>query len=152
MPNEVNIREAVKNDMSKVLELIRELAIYEHAEQEVSNTVDQLIIDGFGEKKVFDCIVAEENNVVVGFALFYTSYSTWKGACLYLEDFLVTQTKRGQGIGKMLFTAVYDIAKERNVQRFEWQVLDWNEPAINFYKKFKTEFDGEWINCKIIPD
>ncbi len=152
MSHPIIIREAIQNDMAKVHELICELAIYENAEKEVSNTVEQLIEDGFGDNKVFDCIVAQENETVVGFALYYTSYSTWKGASLYLEDFLVTESKRGLGIGKLLFNAVYDCAKQRKVKRFEWQVLDWNEPAINFYKKYETVFDKEWINCKIILD
>ena len=143
------IRIALPDDMKPVHNLIRELAIYEKAENEHINTADQLIIDGFGPNKVFDCIVAERNQTVIGFALLYTSYSTWKGSCLYLEDFLVTEKLRGQGIGKQLFDKVLTIAKERNVGRFEWQVLDWNEPALNFYRKYNSTLDGEWINGKI---
>lgn len=149
MIENLKIRTATSHDMAAVLNLIRELAIYEHAEEQVTNTLEQLQKDGFGEDKVFDCIVADLDGEVVGFALFYTSYSTWKGKCLYLEDFLVTDKMRRKGIGKMLFDSVLDIAKERKAKRFEWQVLDWNEPAINFYKKYNPDLDPEWINGKI---
>jgi GNAT superfamily N-acetyltransferase len=143
------IRTATPKDMQAVNNLIHELAVYEKAVEQHINTTEQLIEDGFGPNKVFDCIVAELNGTVVGFALFYTSYSTWKGKCLYLEDFLVTEKLRGKGIGKLLFDEVYQIAKNKNVGRFEWQVLDWNEPAINFYKKYNATLDGEWLNGKI---
>lgn len=143
------IRIAIADDMKAVHGLIRELAIYEKAEEQHTNTIEQLVKDGFGPGKMFDCIVAELDNRVVGFALFYTSYSTWKGECLYLEDFLVTESMRGSGIGKLLFDEVYRIAKERKVGRFEWQILDWNEPALNFYRKYNTHLDKGWINGKI---
>jgi len=146
----ITVREAVPSDMEAVWNLIRELAIYEKAEHEFINTVDQLTKDGFGPNEVFDCIVAEVGSQVIGFALYYTSYSTWKGKCLYLEDFLVTEAWRGKGIGKLLFDRVFQEAKDRNVGRFEWQVLDWNEPAINFYKKYDAILDEEWLNGKII--
>ncbi|MFK8038532.1 MAG: N-acetyltransferase family protein [Crocinitomicaceae bacterium] len=149
--DDIIIREAESADMVAVHSLITELAVYEKAANQVINTVDQLIEDGFGPIPLFDCLVAELDKEVVGFALFYTSYSTWKGACLYLEDFLVTESKRGQGIGVLLFDTVYEIAKTRQVGRFEWQVLDWNEPAINFYKKYNNVIlDPEWLNGKII--
>ena len=144
------IRNAVVEDMDTVHDLIRELAIYEKAENEHTNTVEQLKLDGFGADKVFDCIVAEVDNKVVGFALFYTSYSTWKGRCLYLEDFLVTESMRGHGIGKLLFDEVINISKERNVARFVWQILDWNEPALNFYRKYNADLDSGWINGKLV--
>jgi len=146
----IKIRTATPKDMASVHSLIRELAIYEKAEKEHTCTVEQLTEDGFGDQKVFDCIVAEKDNQVVGFALFYTSYSTWKGKCLYLEDFLVTESMRGAGIGKLLFDEVLQISKNRKVGRFEWQVLDWNEPALNFYRKYNANLDGEWVNGKII--
>jgi len=146
----ITVREAVPSDMEAVWNLIRELAIYEKAEHEFINTVDHLTKDGFGPNEVFDCIVAEVGSQVIGFALYYTSYSTWKGKCLYLEDFLVTEAWRGKGIGKLLFDRVFQEAKDRNVGRFEWQVLDWNEPAINFYKKYDAILDEEWLNGKII--
>lgn len=146
----IKIRKATPNDMPAVHGLIRELAIYEKAEEQHTNSIEQLTEDGFGPNKVFDCIVAEKDGIVVGFALFYTSYSTWKGKCLYLEDFLVTESMRGLGIGKLLFDEVLQIAKNRKVGRFEWQVLDWNEPALNFYRKYNANLDGEWVNGKII--
>lgn len=148
--SEIIVRDATASDMKSVHGLITELAIYEKAADQVVNTVEQLVIDGFGPSKLFDCIVATHHGVVVGFALYYTSYSTWKGACLYLEDFLVTESMRGKGIGKLLFEKVYQIAKEKQVGRFEWQVLDWNEPAINFYKKYNAILDPEWLNGKIV--
>lgn len=146
----IKIRPAVREDMAAVHALITELAVYEKAAEQVTNTVAQLEEDGFGESPVFDCIVATEEDQIVGFALFYTSYSTWKGQCLYLEDFLVTESYRGKGIGGLLFDEVYRIAKARKVGRFEWQVLDWNEPAINFYKKYDAILDPEWLNGKLI--
>lgn len=145
----INIRAAKKSDMAAVNKLIRELAIYEKAEEQHTNTTEQLIEDGFGPNKVFDCFVAEIDSKIVGFALYYTSYSTWKGKCLYLEDFLVTESMRGKGIGKLLFDKVLDTAKKLKVGRFEWQILDWNEPALNFYRKYDAELSEEWINGKI---
>ncbi len=148
--NEIKIEKAVSENMTEVHGLITELAIYEKSEDQMVNTVEQLVKDGFGPNRLFECIVAKFQNKVIGFALYYTSYSTWKGACLYLEDFLVTESMRGKGIGKLLFDEVYGIAKKRGVGRFEWQVLDWNEPAINFYKKYDALLDSEWLNGKII--
>lgn len=145
----VLIRKASPEDMPRVLELIHELAIYEKAEKQVTNTLEQLTADGFGDHPKFECAVAEIENEVVGFALWYTSYSTWKGSCLYLEDLLVTEKKRRSGIGKMLFDYVLEIAKKRGAKRFEWQVLEWNEPAISFYKKYNADLDPEWINGKL---
>lgn len=144
------IRTAKADDMQAVHGLIRELAIYEKAEEQHTNSVKQLIEDGFGINKAFDCIVAELDNKVIGFALYYTSYSTWKGRCLYLEDFLVTESMRGEGVGKLLFDEVYQIAKNRKVGRFEWQILDWNEPALNFYRKYNADLDNGWVNGKIV--
>lgn len=144
------VRWARVKDMPRVLELIIELAIYENAEKEVFNTVEGLIKDGFGVQPSFESFVAELNNEIVGFAIFYTSYSTWKGNCIYLEDLLVTESKRRLGIGEKLFNRVLDEAKLRGVKRFEWQVLDWNEPAINFYKKYNADLDPSWINGKLL--
>ena len=129
----ITIRQSKKEDMPKVLEYIQELATYEKAPDQMVNTVQDLEKNGFGENKVFDCIVAEIENNVVGFALYYTGYSTWKGRTLYLEDFLVSEDYRGKGIGKLLFDEVVLEAKKRGVKRMDWQVIDWNEPAINFY-------------------
>ena len=149
MNNDVTIRWSNQDDMPRVLELITELAVYEKAEDQVKNTVEQLQNDGFGDRPTFECIVAELNGHVEGFAIFYTSYSTWKGNCLYLEDLLVTESLRRDGLGKMLFDFVLNLAKERKAKRMEWQVLDWNEPAINFYKKYEADLDPSWINGKL---
>lgn len=142
------IREARLADTESILDLIKELAVYEKAENEVDVTLDELERDLFGRDKIIDAQVAISNNRVVGTAIYYTKYSTWKGKCLYLEDIVVTQSFRGKGIGKDLFRKVVEIAKQRNSGRMEWQVLDWNEPAIKFYNSFNAILDDEWINCK----
>lgn len=145
----ISIRKGNKNDVSQALTLVQELADYEKAPHEVEVTIEEMTEWGFGTDKQFDFFVAERNNKIVGMALYYYKYSTWKGKCLFLEDIVVTQTQRGQGIGKLLFEQVAKVAKEEKVRRMEWQVLDWNEPAIGFYKKYQSLFDGEWINCKL---
>ena len=104
---------------------------------------------GFVNDKQFDFFVAEENNTIVGIALYYYKYSTWKGKCLFLEDIIVTESYRGKGLGKLLFNQVVEVSKAQNVRRMEWQVLNWNTPAIEFYKKYKAILDDEWINCKL---
>lgn len=147
--SQIKIRFADKTDMSAVLNLIQELADYEHASHEVSNSVEQLIEEGFGEQPAFECLVAEYESTILGFAIFYTAYSTWKGKVLYLEDICVKENYRRKGIGQLLFEKLIDLSKERKVKRFAWQVLNWNKPAIEFYKKYSTEFDAEWINCRI---
>lgn len=139
------IREASRGDVNAIFGLIRELAEYEHAPEQVTNTALQLEIDLF-DKKICDAIVAELDSVVVGFALYFTNYSTWKGACLYLEDFYVKAEFRRQGIGEKLFEAVVEIAKQRGVKRMDWQVLEWNDPALFFYRKHNAVLDSEWIN------
>lgn len=146
----IHIRKAKAADMDAVLKLIQELAVYENAADQVTNSVENLMEDGFGPNAIFGCFVAEVNQKVIGFALFYTSYSTWKGRCLYLEDFLVTESWRRNGVGKLLFDRVHELAMVTKVKRFEWQVLDWNEPAINFYKKYQADLDETWVNCKLM--
>lgn len=148
---EVQIRWASKNDMLAVHGLIVELAVYEKEPKEVETTIEELQVDGFGPEPKFECLVLEKEEKVIGFALLYTAYSTWKGKALYLEDFLVTETERGKGYGKLIFDKVLSIAKERKVRRMAWQVLDWNKPAIDFYKKYDTYFSEEWLNCRIDP-
>ncbi|MEY3843603.1 MAG: hypothetical protein RL293_25 [Bacteroidota bacterium] len=142
------IRPAKQTDVSAIFALIQELALYEKAPEQVTNTVEQLAIDLF-EKELCEAIVAEKENKVVGFALYYTSYSTWKGACLYLEDFYVIESERQHGIGQLLFDEVLETAKNRKVQRMDWQVLTWNEPAIRFYEKQKAILDPEWLNGRL---
>ncbi|MBI4929927.1 MAG: GNAT family N-acetyltransferase [Bacteroidetes bacterium] len=145
------IRKAKKKDIPSVLSLIKELATYEKAPNEVKVTLRELKRDGFGKKKMFDCFVAETSeNKIAGIALYYIKYSTWKGKCIYLDDIIVTESMRGSGIGKKLFEQVVAVAKKMKVRKLEWQVLNWNEPAFNFYKKYSTVFDDEWVNCKLI--
>lgn len=133
-----------------MMELIMELAIYERAPQEVTVDLIHFINSGFGEKPVWWAFVAEIDGQVEGFALYYIRYSTWKGQRLYLEDLLVTEKMRGMGAGKLLMERLMEEAKEKNYAGIVWQVLDWNEPAINFYKKLNgVKFDGEWVNCSI---
>lgn len=142
----VNIRVAVKEDCVRLLELVNELAVFEKAPEEVTVTLEEFVDAGFGPNKVWDAIVAEENGFIAGFAIYYTRYSTWKGRRLYLEDFIVTESYRGRGIGKLLFEAILKDAKDKNFNGMNWQVLDWNEPAINFYKKYNADLDPEWLN------
>jgi GNAT superfamily N-acetyltransferase len=145
----ITIRRAVKKDCPRLLELVQELALYEKAPQEVTVTLDHFIESGFGANPVWWAFVAEEDGLVQGFALYYVRYSTWKGQRMYLEDILVTEQARGRGIGKLLFDQLIVEAKERKFNGIVWQVLEWNEPAINFYKKYNASFDPEWINCSI---
>ena len=143
------IRKGVKADLSQVLNLIKELAAYERAPQEVTVTVEEMERDGFGVNPIYKFFVAEKDNIIIGISLYYIKYSTWKGKCIFLEDIIVTEQFRKCGIGKKLFDEVVKIAKETKVKRLEWQVLEWNEPAIKFYEKLNSHFDGEWINCKL---
>jgi GNAT superfamily N-acetyltransferase len=143
----MKLRTAVKADCKRLLELIQELAVYEKAPDEVIVTLNHFEESGFGTNPVWWAFVAEdEQQVVQGFALYYIRYSTWKGQCIYLEDLLVTEQMRGRGIGKLLFEAVMNETKNRGFKRMCWQVLDWNEPAINFYKKYNATLDPEWMN------
>jgi GNAT superfamily N-acetyltransferase len=147
---EINIRRAVKEDCPRLLELIHELAVYEKAPQEVTVTLDHFIESGFGANPVWRAFVAEMDGKVEGFALYYIRYSTWKGQRLYLEDLLVTEKMRGKGAGKLLFDALIEEAKDKKLSGMVWQVLEWNEPAINFYKKYyDARLDAGWINCSL---
>ena len=143
----IEIRVAVKEDCARLLELVNELALYEKAPQEVTVTLEEFIDAGFGKQPVWNAFVATDHGFVVGFALYYTRYSTWKGCRLYLEDFLVTETYRGNGIGKLLFEKVMETAKEKNYNGMSWQVLDWNEPALNFYNKYNAQTEAGWLNA-----
>lgn len=146
----ITIRKAVKADCARLLELIKELAVYEKAPDEVTVSLEHFTESGFGEKPVWWTFVAEENGVILGFALYYIRYSTWKGQRMYLEDIIVTEQARGRGIGKLLMDRLIEEAKEKNFSGMMWQVLEWNEPAINFYKKYyDAKLDNEWINCSI---
>ena len=140
----INIRVAQQQDMKAVLGLITELAIYEKEPEAVIVTEQDLITHGFSEDR-FDCFVAEhEEQGIIGMALYYPRYSTWKGPTLHLEDLYVKPEFRQHGVGKQLFDAVVKVAAEQNVGRMEWTVLEWNEPALNFYKKYDASLDPEW--------
>jgi ribosomal protein S18 acetylase RimI-like enzyme len=150
---EINIRAAAIDDCKAIMELIHELAIYEKAPEEVTVDFNHFVESGFGDNPVWWAYVAEtiidDNPKIVGMALYYVRYSTWKGQRLYLEDIIVNQNFRGNGIGNLLFEQLIKVSKEKKFSGMMWQVLDWNEPAINFYKKYNAHFDGEWINCSL---
>jgi N-acetylglutamate synthase-like GNAT family acetyltransferase len=166
----IKIRKAVKEDCPRLLELITELAVYEKAPNDVTVTMEHFTESGFGKNPVWWAFVAtspsnspdkpgqalskgegesdsESGEIIHGFALYYVRYSTWKGQAMYLEDIIVTESMRGKKIGKLLFDRLIEEAKEKKWPRIIWQVLDWNEPAINFYKKYNASFDDEWVNC-----
>ena len=146
---EIKIRKAVRKDCLRMMELIQELATYEKAPDEVTVSLSHFEESGFSPKPVWWAFVAEVSGVVVGMALYYVRYSTWKGQRMYLEDLLVTEEMRGKKIGSLLFDALIQEAKDKKFIGMNWQVLDWNEPAINFYKKYNASLDPEWLNCAI---
>lgn len=145
----ITIREAVQSDCLRLLELIHELAVYEKAPDEVTVTLREFEEAGFGDKPVWKAFVAEVDGRVEGFGLYYVRYSTWKGCRMYLEDLLVTEAMRGKGLGKLIFDRLIEEALEKKFKGMTWQVLDWNEPAINFYKKYHSDFDAGWINVSL---
>ncbi len=143
------LRKSEKEDIPAIMKLVRELAVYERAPDEVTNTEDLMLKEGFGEHPAFGCHLAENDGEVIGMSLYYYRYSTWKGRRLYLEDIIVTEKARGLGAGKLLFDRTVEIAREEDCSGMMWQVLDWNTPAIEFYKKYNARLDGEWINCHL---
>ena len=146
--NDVRLRAATRDDMPAALELVKELAAYENAPQEVTVTADDYVTDGF-DSNLFKCIVAELQGEVVGMCLYYPRYSTWKGRTIHLEDFIVKQKYRQHGIGKKLFDAVVKAAQDFGAKRLEWAVLEWNKPALNFYDKINAEYDKEWFLAQL---
>jgi len=150
MKTAIEIRSAVRSDIPQVMALIRELAEYEKAPEEVTLTQEQLLEDGFGKNPVYELIVAEEDHRIIGIALFFIRYSTWKGRMLFLEDLVVNESHRGQGIGHALFKEILSIAHERQYAGVCWQVLDWNELALQFYARYKADISTEWLNGKIM--
>lgn len=149
----LTIRRGQEADLPQVLALIQELAEYERAPHEVTNTLADMQRDGFGPEPIFKFFVAEQpEGRIIGIALYYTAYSTWKGRMLYLEDLVVTEDLRGTGIGKRLFDAVVAEARHTGANRMKWQVLEWNEPAIGFYKKIGANLDPEWHNGNLTAE
>jgi len=146
---EIKIRAAVKEDCESMMNLIHELALYEKAPEQVVVSFEHFVESGFGEKPVWWALVAEVNGKVEGMALYYIRYSTWKGQRMYLEDLVVSEKMRGNKIGSLLFDALIEEAKAKHFKGINWQALDWNEPALNFYKKYNSNFDPEWVNCSI---
>lgn len=145
----VKIRPAVQEDCSRMMELVHELAVYEKEPDAVTVSIEHFVESGFGDNPVWWAIVAEVEGKVVGLALYYIRYSTWKGQRMWLEDLIVTDEYRGKGIGKQLLDELIRLAKAKQFSGIIWQVLDWNEPAINFYKKYNANFDYEWANVSI---
>ena len=152
------IRKANSDDVKDILRLLIELAVYEKEPDAVKVTEKELIRDGFGENPKYQCILAEADNTIVGLAFYTPRYSTWVGDTLHLEDLIVTEKMRGKGIGTLLYKSFLEEAKRRDVNRVEWSVLDWNKPAIDFYKKTGAIIDGldQWkivrMNKQIIDD
>lgn len=146
------IREAYKQDCPRLMQLIRELAEFEKAPHEVTVTLEDFEESGFGAAPVWWAYVAEVDGNIEGFALYYIRYSTWKGQRMYLEDIIVTEAMRGKGLGTLLFDRLLTECKEKGFNGMVWQVLEWNEPAINFYKKYNAHFDPEWVNCSVAID
>ena len=143
------IRIGTVNDLPQVLNLIKDLAAFENEPFEVEVTIAEMQNWGFGKDKIFDFFVIEIDNIIIGLALYYFKYSTWKGKCLFLEDIIVKENVRNKGYGKKLFNAVVEVAKNTGVKRMEWQVLDWNKNAIEFYNKYQANLDSKWLNCKL---
>ncbi|MDQ3051989.1 MAG: GNAT family N-acetyltransferase [Bacteroidota bacterium] len=145
----VIIRKGEKEDIPAVLALIKELALFEKAPHEVTNTEADMMKDGFGHSPVYKLQVAEVDGFIAGMAIYFIKYSTWKGKGIYLDDIVVNERYRGKGIGKKLLDAVITDSFNAGAKQLHWQVLDWNEPAIGFYRKYESAMDTEWINCKL---
>jgi|TARA_B110000459_G_C16332219_1_gene368482 GNAT superfamily N-acetyltransferase len=142
------IRKGLKSDLTSVLKLILELADYENAADQVTITLDDLENDGFGSQPCFWFLVAEKDSEIIGLSFYWIRYSTWKGKFLYLEDFIIKEEYRRHGIGSQLFKATIKMCNKLNLNGMIWQVLDWNRPAIDFYKKFDADISKEWLNGK----
>jgi GNAT superfamily N-acetyltransferase len=145
----ITIRKAIQADIPDIIALVKELALFEKAPEEVTVTAEDYLQNGFKENRLFDCNLAYFDGELAGFSLWYFRFSTWKGKRLYLEDLYVREQFRGKGIGKILLNQVIDEAKVTQCSGLMWQVLEWNEPAIKFYKKYNAQLDGEWINVNL---
>ena len=146
---ETKIRKGEKSDLSDVLNLIKELADFENAKDQVTITLEDLKRDGFGEHPFYWFLVAEQKNKIVGLSFYWIRYSTWKGKFLFLEDFVIKKEYKRQGIGSKLFEETIKVCEELNLNGMTWQVLDWNTPAINFYKKYNSDISKDWLNGKL---
>jgi GNAT superfamily N-acetyltransferase len=146
---ELIIRRGTPQDIPAALQLIKELAAFEKAPHEVENTEEKMLEEGFSPNPVYGFHVADHAGLIIGMAIYYFRYSTWKGKRLYLEDLIVTESFRGKGVGKLLFEVAVQESKQTNCNGMVWQVLDWNTPAIEFYKKYQASFDPEWVNCSL---
>jgi GNAT superfamily N-acetyltransferase len=145
----MNIRNGKKEDLPRALELVKELAEFERAGEQVVNTVEMMEVDGFGPNPVFGFFVAEVDARIIGLSLYYWRYSTWKGKRLYLEDLIIAESERGKGYGKKLFDHTLKYAYDTGCSGMTWQVLDWNQPAIDFYKQYGSDISSEWLNCTL---
>ncbi len=150
----LKVRKIEREDCTRIIELVKELAHYEKAAEQVTVSQQHFEESGFGDKPVWwgfvvtDATLFGEN--IIGFAIYYIRFSTWKGQRMYLEDIVITEAARGKGAGKLLMDALILEAKEKHFTGMVWQVLNWNEPAINFYKKYyDAALDDEWINCSL---
>jgi GNAT superfamily N-acetyltransferase len=143
------IRKGTKQDMPAVLSLIKELAAFEKEPDAVVVTTEDLIKDGFGENPLFHTFIAEEGSEIIGMALFYYRYSTWKGKTIHLEDLIVKENRRGTGAGSALYKAVIAFAKQQGVRRIEWVVLNWNEHAIKFYERSGAKILQDWLTVQM---
>jgi ribosomal protein S18 acetylase RimI-like enzyme len=148
--NSIIIRKANAEDLSDIHKLVEELALYERAPEEVITTPDSYWIDF--ERGWFEAVIAADGPNIIGMALYHKAYSTWKGPMIYLEDLIVTNGYRRLGIGSLLMEELIKISKEMRAQSIKWQVLDWNAPAIGFYKKYKVLMDPTWVNCRLFLD
>ena len=146
---EILIRKGVKSDLPHVLNLIEELAEYEESLEQVTITLKQLEEDGFGKKPCYEFLIAEKKNTIVGLSFYWIRYSTWKGKFLFLEDFIIKKEYRKKGVGNLLFLETINVCKELNLNGMCWQVLDWNTPAIKFYKKYNADISNQWLNGKL---
>ena len=148
----VNIRAAHPQDLPQVYDLIKELALYENEPNEPTVSLEVFVRDGSGNQPKYRVIVAEEEHEIIGIALYYLGYSTWKGSMMYLDDLVVRSAHRNKGIGQLLFQELIKKAKEHQVNQLRWHVLDWNKPAISFYNKLNASLEAEWITCKLEKD
>lgn len=147
--NKIILRKAGKIDIPVIFSLVKELALFERAPEEVTATLEDYEINGFSDKPLFDAFLIFENDQLAGFSLWYFRFSTWKGKRLYLEDLFVKSEFRSKGYGKLLMDATVEEARATNSKGLMWQVLDWNKSAIDFYSKYDVRFDHDWVNVHL---